>query len=628
MKNPDDGLGSVPHTPLRVFTDFSAHQIRGETHLSSSIPSKTAEAITMRLAYLKELLPKITHLATNGTSDGIEIGKIDKQSFKSYQQKWEELFLEIKKQHEEKKWFNPFLSRVVYNAVTFLPVGYLTNKVSNMLHNATFSHQKNIDPFSFHEVLEGFKKIDKTKMPHGQSLYRLKDILRDVDPLSHRDYFELDLYLQSGVSVAPVLRRVKEELTTSLSDLTYIAKNSPTYYSDERDDYTMYVDTAYSIVVTGWLSKQFSVSNTHTRVFETFVKDRLQTNEMIELIDSFPNPNLPKNDRTIESLSLQQIIDRILITEDVVEILRLGRLLKERHTAQEVFGIEFGLLSKANEVYEKITGFKLISGETHVLRLFSKSAEVFQEALTDLNEKAMEVAKSNPHARWIRTAKGEYFIEREVLEDGALSAEKTNDEGRSESGGREAEGNRTDQSTTVSATGSDEKSDQVSEDPRCTCNCPVHGDRTSSTNNDEVVFESTVKYGKVKELIYASIMDIEQYARLRMLGTVGLSDDSRSDLSTLSTSWSTYNKVFNKKASTISPHGDEALPHGRLGETINDRNNDSLSTNQITQGTTSGAGDLEQESTDGTHVGQDDRRTNPTESGSSDSSGSGSSSDG
>lgn len=633
MKNPDDGLGSVPHTPLRVFTDFSAHQIRGETHLSSSIPSKTAEAIKMRLSYLKELLPKIVKLATNGTSEDIEIGKIDQQSFQSYQKKWEELFLEIKKYHEEKKWFNPFLSRVVYNGITFLPVGYLTNQISKMINGIVFKHLGIADQFVFHETLVKMKNINKTKMPHGHSFYRLNDILGDVDPLSHRDYFELDLYLQSGSSVKPVLARVKEELKTAMSDLTYVAKHSPTNYSDERDDLAMYVDTAYGIVVTGWLLKQFNhLNDVNDRNFETFVNDRLQANEIIELVNSLPNPNHSTEGKALEPLSLGQIVDKILITTDLIEMLRLGRLLKERHTAQEVFGLEFGLLNKANEVYEKITGFKLISGDTHVLKLFSKSAEVFQEALTDLNEKAMEVAKSNPHVRWIRTAKGEYFIEREVLEDGShatvlgsqTSTEKTGDT----DGGRETEGNRVDQSTTeqndagsvVPASTSDQK-------PECTCNCPVHGDRSNS-DDEGVELETTVKYGEVKELVYASIMDIEQYARLRVLGTVGLSDDSRSDLSTLSTSWSTYNKVFNKKASTISPHGDEALPHGRLGETINDRNNDSLSTDQITQGTTSGTGDLEQESTDGTHVGQDDRRTNPAESGSSDSSGSESSSDG
>lgn len=631
MKNPDDGLGSVPHTPLRVFTDFSAHQIRGETHLSSSIPSKTVEAISMRLTYLKELLPKIVKLATNGTSEDIEIGKIDQQSFQSYQKKWEELFLEIKKYHEEKKWFNPFLSRVVYNGITFLPVGYLTNQISKMINGIVFKHLGIADQFVFHETLVKMKNINKTKMPHGHSFYRLNDILGDVDPLSHRDYFEIDLYLQSGSSVKPVLARVKEELKTAMSDLTYVAKHSPTNYSDERDDLAMYVDTAYGIVVTGWLLKQFNhLNDANDRNFETFVKDRLQTNEIIDLVNSLPNPNHSKEGNTFESLSLEQIIDKILNTTDVIEMLRLGRLLKERHTAQEVFGLELGLLNNANEAYEKITGFKLISGDTHVLKLFSKSAEVFQEALTDLNEKAMEVAKSNPHARWIRTAKGEYFIEREVLEDGVsetgLGGQTSTEEDGDINGGRETEGDRVDQPTTEQNDGGSVVPTSTSDQkPECTCNCPVHGDRI--TSNDEVELESVIKYGEVKELVYASIMDIEQYARLRVLGTVGLSDDSRSDLSTLSTSWSKYNKIFDKKVSTISPHGDEALPHGRLGETINDRNSDTLSTDQITQGTTSGTGDLETGSPDGTHIGQDDRRTSQTESPDSVSSGSESSSD-
>lgn len=526
----DDGLNKVNVKVDAVFSDYSPHQIRGEVHMVNGGVTKTIDHIKERVsAFTETFLPKLINLISSGKKH-VNITDLDNLSYPKYKRDWETLFQEIKTFHEEKQWTNPFLARVMYNAGVFLPTAMMTKELKFHL-------------LRLHEDKETYEKLLglNLTMPHGLPSSKSSNYLFNGKSIRS---FRLKQYIASGEVFAPYLTRVTEEMEVYLLDLLYIAKNSPTHYSDDKDDIEMYVDCIYNIAVGYILISFFNPSKTFIERFHSFRVDKLSYLVIPSASDFYAESK--------GIYDLEEIYKIITTSEDKIELAYYSYLIhNDNHLLNWYNGLTEEQVFKIMEHYI----FHEIDWRSGILANFWKKKELdffsklFNEAIADMNNNALELAKSEPHARWIRTLKGEYFVDKEKPE------EKEKDEKKSEEENEDA--------------GSSIPSKKLTRPIGCICkfdkHCPRHG-HIEDLPEDEDPYASLEDVGEVKRLVYTAVGDINAYARLRRTATVGLNKDDTNIVDT----------IERYTAFNIAPFGDEALPHGKLGSVKDNEKKDDV----------------------------------------------------
>lgn len=558
MRNPDDGLGKVEIKSGEVFTDFSTHQIRGEIHMVNESTSKVIERITERVEfYYDEIYPKILKLVTNRDDFNVKLGYFEKQSLGDYKQKWDVFFEEIKKQYEEKKWNNPFLARVIYNTVLYLPMQVTTKYLADQALTIRMSSGMLNKFTAFSRLVE----LSKGKIPHTNTLFTsLKDLIEDAEIYTSNEMFQVDMYLGSGRSTQVVNKRILEEAETYLNDLVYIGKNSPGNYHVDSEDFEMYVDLCTSIIIVSSLLTFYSSS--YHKHATAFIHQKL-AHGVLPLIKKAPTFIYVESQYETTYLSFEEAIDLLLTSKDRMTLIRVREYLRNSFKADAMFTLlGHEKFQDIQENFKNVVGDTFMGSQHYVSGLFVEGAGLFEESIADLNNNALEVAKSNPHARWIRTMKGEYYVDRKDLEE--------EEEGRAEVDSIE------ENTETESETQSQEKDGE--QEQKCTCPCPVHGDvrdkGDATESKDQFSITHRKKSDEVAQLIYTSVGDIDSYARLRSLSTVGIvasdKDSFQSNLNSLETVWKKHNNPVAKQFASLSLSPDDPLPHGKLGESIKD----------------------------------------------------------
>lgn len=92
------------------------------------------EGLDERTQYLRETLHELIRLVGVDHPNGaLELSFITKFDYAQYLKQWEAYFDELHKQHIKKGWYNPFLSRNLYNFIRLLPVQVVSQVIATEL---------------------------------------------------------------------------------------------------------------------------------------------------------------------------------------------------------------------------------------------------------------------------------------------------------------------------------------------------------------------------------------------------------------------------------------------------------------------------------------------------------------
>ena len=92
---------------------------------------KRRKMLISNLHYLMKLM------GCHHPNGGFELSFIKRFDYKTFLKEWEAFFDVMHKEHIKAKWYNPFLSRSVYNFIRLLPVKLISQCVYNALRDAT-----------------------------------------------------------------------------------------------------------------------------------------------------------------------------------------------------------------------------------------------------------------------------------------------------------------------------------------------------------------------------------------------------------------------------------------------------------------------------------------------------------
>lgn len=386
------------------------------------------EGLDERTQYLRETLHELIRLiGVDHPNGALELSFITKFDYSQYLKQWEAYFDELHKQHIKKGWYNPFLSRNLYNFVRLLPVQVISQFIATEL----LSHLSlNKGTLTYSDSVELILNTDWLKCPIVMYEHQIEQI---EEALEQQKACGID---SSKLRRLLVFARSYESFHRDLNRATESAVNeyfnTCKRYQDLEKEHLSQAIQQQSL-----LNLQYSIL-TFYALFTIPYALRGYTERTIQPT-IIPESKLVKADDFIgRPLSDEESLVYILMTStDPIDlVLTMKAFLKTPTEWQQAFVLSqgFHVLSQRFTYYTKLKvedALKPIRVEPHPeliesirvdqagLRQTLKNLEK-EYGIVGYNHEGKPIDKdghvlpdtlSLPKHRWIRTLDGEFFVD-------------------------------------------------------------------------------------------------------------------------------------------------------------------------------------------------------------------------
>ena len=338
---------------------------------------------------------------------GWEIDFMSKFNYKEYLKDWDAFFGLVQKEHLDKGWYNPFISRHTYNFIRILPI----KVISNYIFNTIISHRLALDKLELCDEIETILNIDWLTLPVVFFDHQLEQLELIAKANVSRRYQNFMMFARSGRKFIPTIREAEEHLVRSWQNVNQRYKDLYKEHASTPLQLESMANMRYEMLVLDTLlSLPYASSEYGSSYLQTLV---LEDQDRIPLRDILGEP-------------LDEVERQIYVLSTSIDPLELALTMKaflDNHIyEQQVFVLTkgFKVLVDRFTYYTKLKPTDLVkpirvedSPElVEAIRVDQEGlAATVQRLEKEANLKVMtKDSASAPKHRWIRTLDGEFFI--------------------------------------------------------------------------------------------------------------------------------------------------------------------------------------------------------------------------
>lgn len=369
--------------------------------------------LTGNFLYLSSLI------GGNHPNGAWEIDFMSQFNYKTYLKEWDTFFELVQKEHLDKGWYNPFISRHLYNFIRTLPVKVISASVFTILSQQTVDGR-----LLYNDEVESILNIDYLNCPLVFSPQQLT-VLEDIHTKSpSKKLVRFMLFARSGQKFVPILREAEEMVIRSWQNLNNRYKDLQKEHISSKAQADSMANMRYEMSV---LDALFKLPGSHTEYTRDYLNTLyLEESDKVKLEDFLGKP-LSEIERQIYILSTSM---------DPIElVLTMKAFLENKIAEQEVFVLTkgFRVLVERFEYYTKIkpmhlTRSILIEDNPELVQAIRVDQGGLRETIERLEKeqgiKSKDIngnprqnnrfmtkeSASEPKHRWIRTLDGEFFV--------------------------------------------------------------------------------------------------------------------------------------------------------------------------------------------------------------------------
>lgn len=351
---------------------------------------------------------------------GWEIDFMSKFNYKEYLKDWDTFFDLIQKEHLEKRWYNPFISRHTYNFVRILPV----KVISNYIFNTIIAHRLASNKLEHSDELDIILNIDWLNLPVVFFEHQLEQLEQIATAVTSQRYQKFMVFARSGQKFISVIREAEEHLVRSWQNVNKRYKDLYKEHASTAIQMESMANMRYEItILDALMSLPYASSEYGSSYLQTLI---LEEKDKVNLNDILGEP-LSGVERQIYILSTS--------TDPIELALTMKAFLDNRIIEQEAFVMTkgFKVLVDRFAFYTNLKPTDLLKplriedspelveatrvdadGLAATIRRLEKEKGLLSKDIdgkTSGSKKGfLKDSASAPKHRWIRTLDGEFFV--------------------------------------------------------------------------------------------------------------------------------------------------------------------------------------------------------------------------